>query len=159
MRLALVWDLLPNRGPVDFPRFTMVRLLAALVVLGAALAPISSARALSTMCTEQSIVSFVDEAEATPEAPLQPIAVPSPLRDEDLPWCTSAEDPRCSPMRGNSSPASPGLRQPAAIHVGVPVASPVPATELEFTPQLGLHPSAGEGSRVERPPRAARRAP
>jgi hypothetical protein len=135
----------------------MVRLLAALVVLGAALAPVSNARAFSTMCTEQSFVSFADESEAEQDVPMQPAAVPAPLRDEELPWCTSAADPRCSPINGNSSPASAGLRQPAAIHVDMPATDLVSAAEFEFTPQLGLHPSAGEGSRVERPPRAARR--
>jgi hypothetical protein len=135
----------------------MVRFLAALVVLGAALAPAPRAQALGTMCTEPAIVSLIEEIEAE-EPPAPPSATPSPLRDEDLPWCTNADDPRCSPLNGSGSAPSVGLRQPAAIHSVTPAPDHLSEVELEFNPQLGLYPSAGEGSRVERPPRAARRA-
>jgi hypothetical protein len=126
----------------------MGRPITALAVLGAALSLTQSALAQSAMCVEQEFAASIERA-AAPEAP-------APLRDEDLPWCTGADDPRCAPLHGDSTALRLALRQPLAAATVALRASTASAAESQFTPRTGPVPHAGIRHRVERPPRPAR---
>ena len=127
----------------------MARRLEALALFGALTALTQSAAALSPMCTEPSFASAQEQREAQ-------AIVPTPLREEDLPWCASAEDPRCAPLHGDTGSLAIGIRQATAVAADAVVPRRAPVGDERFTPNLGLHPHAGVASRIERPPRAGR---
>jgi hypothetical protein len=85
-------------------------------------------------------------------AGFEPTALPS--GDEDLPWCTSADDPRCSRPHDDAVPLQVASRLAAAAHVEITTPSWVDAGEQKLTPSTGLAPRAGVPIKVERPPRA-----
>jgi len=82
-----------------------------------------------------------------------PSEAPSPTRDEDLPWCASAEDPRCAPLHGDSSSIHMALRHPMAATASPAARRPIEADDCTFTPDAGLAARPGISNRVERPPR------
>jgi hypothetical protein len=130
----------------------MGRPFAALAVLGAALLLPQSALAQSAMCVEpvfSPIAVSVERSAAQPDAP-------APLRDEDLPWCTGADDPRCAPLHDDSTALRLAVRQPLAAATDALCASTARAAESKLTPRTGPLPHAGIRQRVERPPRPAR---
>jgi hypothetical protein len=138
----------------------MARSLAAFAVLGVALLLSQNALAQSAMCVEPSFGSGTAPAlrggaMPIPRTAAQPDA-PAPLHEEDLPWCTGADDPRCAPLHGDSSALRLALRQPLSAATSAVPASTSSAVESEFTPRTGLVPNAGVCHRVERPPRPAR---
>ena len=99
------------------------------------------------MCTEAAFSAALEHAEHEAALPLQP-------RDEDLPWCASAEDPRCAPLDSHSAPVGLGLRQPLAVTTAeVATARRPAADDSTFTSRVGLAPRAGISNRIERPPR------
>jgi hypothetical protein len=85
-----------------------------------------------------------------------PSEAPSPMRDEDLPWCASAEDPRCAPLHGDSTSIRIALRHPLAAASAFAPQRPSASDDGKFTPNAGLAPRAGISNRVERPPRPSR---
>ena len=119
----------------------------AVAVLGAALLP-RIGHAQSAMCVEPAF------APAAPRAALA--EVPAPPREEDLPWCASADDPRCAPLPGDSTALRLALRQPLAAAAATLPRSTAVTGEFAFTPRTGLVPHAGIRNRVERPPRPIR---
>jgi hypothetical protein len=127
----------------------MGRRFAALALLAALLAATQSAAALSTMCAEPSFAAAHERQEAQ-------ALVPAPLRDEELPWCASPEDPRCAPLHGDSGSIRISMREPTAIAGDPAGIARACAGADSFTPSTGLHPRAGVHGRVERPPRADR---
>jgi hypothetical protein len=132
----------------------MGRLLASIGVLCATFAQAPHAAALAGLCSEAAPIAMLDVEDAHADAPL-----PSPLRDEELPWCASADDPRCAPLDNSRAPSSVGVRKAPAIEVAALPTEAIAEAAHDFMPHAGLAPSAGTSSRLERPPRAARRLP
>jgi len=124
----------------------MKRRFAALVVLAAALVLPHSAEAQSAMCAEPALDLLTARVAPPSEAP-------SPVRDEDLPWCASAEDPRCAPLHGDSSSIRMALRHPLAATASPVAERPTGSGDFTFTPDVGLIARPGISNRVERPPR------
>lgn len=126
----------------------MSRRIAALALLGAALWLPQDALAQSAMCAEPTFIVAAEHLEAAPTEP------PAPLRDEDLPWCTRADDPRCAPLHGESAALRLALRQPLAATTSPRPADPACGSEArEFTPCPGIAAHTGISNRIERPPR------
>src|SRR5688572_31402684 len=111
----------------------MGRAIAGLVVLGAALVLPQSAQAQSAMCAEPAFVS----AGAGERAPTESDA-PSPMRDEELPWCAGAEDPRCAPLPGHSSSIQMAVRQPLAAAAATVSEGARDGRDCKLTPHTGL---------------------
>jgi hypothetical protein len=129
------------------------RWIAALCVLCATFAHEASAQANPSVCIESpSSFVLIEREVLQADAPL-----PSPLRDEELPWCASSDDPRCAPLHDNSVPSSVGVRIAPALDTSASWSEPIASAEHEFIPHAGLLPSAGQFSRLERPPRSVRR--
>lgn len=124
----------------------MKRRFAALAVLAAAMVLPQNAEAQSAMCAEPAVELLTARIAPPSEAP-------SPVRDEDLPWCASAEDPRCSPLHGDSSSIRMALRHPLAAAASPAPQRPTASDDCTFTPDAGLAARPGISHRVERPPR------
>jgi hypothetical protein len=80
---------------------------------------------------------------------------PAPLGDEDLPWCVSADDPRCAPLHTDAGRL--GSETSAAFTASQPHESTTlqPTASCETrTPRSGLAPRSGISHRIERPPRS-----
>jgi hypothetical protein len=79
----------------------------------------------------------------------------APPYDDELPWCVSADDPRCAPLHNDSGPLSTERRVTAGVFATP--SSPVISAESvrTFTTRVGLFPHPGVRHRVERPPRAS----
>jgi hypothetical protein len=127
----------------------MRRRFAALALLASLLAATQSAAAMGTMCAEPSFAAAQERQEP-------PGFVPSPLRDEELPWCARPEDPRCAPLHSDSGAFRINAREPTAIAGDPAVIAGARCGAESFAPNMGLNPHAGVHSRVERPPRADR---
>jgi hypothetical protein len=125
----------------------MKRRFAALAVLAAALVLPHSAEAQSAMCAEPAVDLLLTARIAAPSE------APPPVRDEDLPWCASAEDPRCAPLHGDSSSIRMALRQPLAATTAPAARRPSGSDDCTFTSDAGLAARPGISNRVERPPR------
>jgi hypothetical protein len=70
-------------------------------------------------------------------------------------WCASSNDPRCQPMQPSDVPTPSAL---SSSPVGATVAALTRfsrrfAIEMTMTPSLGLTPSTGVRSSLDRPPR------
>jgi hypothetical protein len=133
----------------------MVPLLPALsVVVLSALLPHGPRDALAREDAAQRMVELKCAAcVATAGA-----AAPAPLRDDELPWCVSADDPRCAPL--HSDPARLGSDTSIAFTASQPGAqsvAPQPRRPAAWTARSGLAPRPGVSARVERPPRAVTR--
>lgn len=76
-----------------------------------------------------------------------------PAPAEDAPWCSSPDDPRCTPIGGGTPTGSVEGRVPITVVPGVQLARAPPGAEQPFHARDGLTPTAGVESRVERPPR------
>jgi hypothetical protein len=89
-------------------------------------------------------------------APIANDGAPVPLREEDLPWCVSADDPRCAPLHNDAgrfgSDSSVGF---TAAQPHADALPPKPPACETWTPSSGLAPRLGVSHRVERPPRGA----
>jgi hypothetical protein len=79
----------------------------------------------------------------------------TPLPEDDLPWCVSADDPRCAPLRNDSGPLSTERRIAAGVFLDTASPAMLPETIQTFTECVGLVPHQGVHHRVERPPRAS----
>jgi hypothetical protein len=125
----------------------MVRRIAALLVVSVVLHIAQVAAAQSAMCPETGIAVGSDrmEAAAAPE--------PAPPRDEELPWCLNAGDPRCAPLHGSGVPLGAGLRPALSCDTELGVEHRASAGDVSFTACAGQPPRTREHGRVERPPR------
>ncbi|MFI5307557.1 MAG: hypothetical protein ACHQ53_09405 [Polyangiales bacterium] len=132
------------------PRLGRTLLLAAVVCACArsahAASPAQKPQATGAMCTDGRFVA-APSAERAAE----------PLRDEDLPWCVNAGDPRCAPLHKDAAHHAFGLRTVVAADAfAVALPAPRAGVEQSRTPRASLCPRAGVSSRVERPPRPSR---
>jgi hypothetical protein len=138
----------------------MGRLGISFSLLVCALGSAPSARALSDQCTEPLLSSGHEaRSERAPQlsaATLEVVVVmPVPGDDEELPWCVSPEDPRCSPLPGHSTARELALRgfiAPSGVREA-PVRS-LPSRTAQPFAAAGLLPSSGVHERLERPPRS-----
>ena len=83
-------------------------------------------------------------------------ATPAP-RDEELPWCVSADDPRCAPLHHDTAPPQVGSRLPMAALADAPTRGDFATGHQAHTARAGLARNPGISHRVERPPRATGR--
>jgi len=75
--------------------------------------------------------------------------------DDELPWCVSAEDPRCAPLHHGAGPLGAPARFTATPAYGGAATTPeLRLVGQNTTPRIGLAPRLGVKHRVERPPRA-----
>lgn len=80
-----------------------------------------------------------------------------PARSDDdgsVPWCMSADDPRCSPMPGGSLP--PDINAQPRLSLGATGIDALPklfGTTLRWCCDARDAPRAGEHVRLDRPPR------
>jgi hypothetical protein len=132
----------PSRLPRD-PR--MLRLLPALGVVVLAVSTPLDARAQA--CEPIGDAGFEQAAKSAPIVP----------REDELPWCVSADDPRCAPLHGSPRPVDSALRRAAGMPCDVAPPTIEPNSDLEFGTRVGLIPHDGVSQRVERPPRPVRR--
>ena len=79
----------------------------------------------------------------------------APPREDELPWCVSADDPRCAPLHNDSGPLSTERRITAGLFATAPCPLIVAESARTFTTCVGLLPHPGVHHRVERPPRAS----
>ena len=120
-------------------------------MLGAMLWMPQAVLAQSVMCVEPTFAMPTELAAAAQTD------APAPLGDDELPWCTGADDPRCAPLHGDSTALRLALRQPLAAAAGAGAERTAQGEESsEPTPHAGLLPRAGIRQRIERPPRRAR---
>jgi hypothetical protein len=118
---------------------------------------------LPEMCTQSSRL-ISSPLGATPLLATQAIArgaqVAAPLAvadDEDVPWCVTPDDPRCSPIDHGSLPTQVSA-QPKLSSVA-PLCIPWPRARLLQAEPAFEQPGqvrAGEHCRLERPPRLGR---
>jgi hypothetical protein len=122
-----------------------------------------SARAAS-VCTEPLLMTPDEARDASLEQEPQRSAglllealraLPPPPSDEELPWCASAEDPRCSPLPAHSTPPELAVRVFAAtVLTDKTTLASAPAGEITHVAYADeLPPASGVHARVERPPR------
>ena len=122
-------------------------------LLLAVLAPLAyaaQAHAAVGVCAEAALVSAPEPLAAPLPEPLR-----EPLGDEELPWCTNADDPRCAPLPGHV-PSSPQLGHGytgvlASVQAERPDDYP---HAVHHTACVGLRRAEGTRLRLERPPRA-----
>ena len=130
-------------GTSTLPAFTMVPLLPALsVVVLSALLPHGPSDAHARQGA-----TLIDWRTCAPGAlcagagGIAEGSAPAPLREDDLPWCVSADDPRCAPLHpdagrvGNDTTVAFPASQPYAQ-----AAPPAPAHSATWTPRSGLAP-------------------
>jgi hypothetical protein len=140
-----------------------------------ALATVVSQVVLATwLVSSVSAASFAhsDGRAATIDAPIanaagRVIAAPctntadcpaQPTHEDDLPWCVSADDPRCAPLHTGTRSQDTDSHRIAPSAACDPTSMAVaPAYRASFTPASGLLPQAGIDQRVERPPRSSER--
>ena len=139
----------------------MGRFGIAISLLVCALGSAPHARALSE-CTEPLLSTAYDVRGerpffTAPTADALALAV-NALGDEEPPWCVSPEDPRCSPLPGHSAPRELAVRAFSAPSVQPELPAPPDAHAVACSSASGLVPARGVHHRLERPPRAARRA-
>ncbi|HEX2679648.1 MAG TPA: hypothetical protein VHM19_23525 [Polyangiales bacterium] len=120
------------------------------------LPPPAAAPRVSLTCTDRPDV-HADDAEAGTgdAAEAKPARADTrSLDDSSLPWCTNADDPRCSPMEGGSLP--PQVDAQPKLAWSAPQALPEPRVVISAALRpheiLGA-PRAGEHTRLDRPPR------
>jgi hypothetical protein len=76
-------------------------------------------------------------------------------REDELPWCVSADDPRCAPLHHGSGPLSTERRITAGVFATVSPPTILAESVRTVTACVGLLPHPGVHHRVERPPRAS----
>jgi len=79
----------------------------------------------------------------------------APPHEDELPWCVSADDPRCAPLHNDSAPPNTERRITAGVFAAVTSPLIVGESVRTFTACVGLAPHPGVHHRVERPPRAS----
>jgi hypothetical protein len=119
-----------------FPAFG-VFVLAALVAAGA----------------RAQVCNPIEETGNNPTAHAAP-AREAPLPEDELPWCVSADDPRCAPLHTDSGPLGPERYSPAGVFATEPSPTTVAGAVRTMTACAGLVAHQGVHHRVERPPRA-----
>jgi hypothetical protein len=131
----------------------MASLIAAGTVLGPSLAVADGGTQMCLIGTvPMSVPAWLFEATQDPHAQLAPAR---PLaNEEDLMWCASADDPRCSPLRTDGetliSALAHGLLAPVLTdRASVPRP---PVARLSTFVELG-GPRDGTHSSIDRPPR------
>jgi hypothetical protein len=132
------------------------RVLLLLAALGTSLGWTVQARANDGLCAESASVMPV-AAEPTQPAPssLELLAPLVPFDERELPWCTSADDPRCAPLPAHAPVSDGPSRGCAGVLAPLRAAQPHdhPHAVLH-TACVGLSEAAGTRLRLERPPRA-----
>ena len=135
----------------------MASLVAAGIVLGPSLAVADGG---TEMCligtTPMSVPAWLVLATGTqdPRAQLGPSSARALTNEEDLMWCASADDPRCSPVRTDGetliSALAHGLLAP--VLTGRASLPRPPVARLSTFVELG-GPRDGTHTRLDRPPR------
>lgn len=120
-------------------------------LLVCALGVAQNARAAGPTCAEPDLSSTELRFE---RYDVDPPRTAPPLGDDELPWCASADDARCSQLPGHSAPRELAVRGPAAAPTGsdAKLAPSIPREQARFAGN-GLPPARGVFHRVERPPR------
>jgi hypothetical protein len=110
--------------------------------------------ALAAGSAQAQICNPIEDPGAPLTVHVAPTRQAAPPPEDELPWCVSAEDPRCAPLHTDSGPLSTERRITAGVFATV--ASPLNVAESArtFTTCVGLVPHPGVHHRVERPPRA-----
>ncbi|MGD8858720.1 MAG: hypothetical protein PVI30_01840 [Myxococcales bacterium] len=119
------------------------------------------------------LVPAVGAPSASPSSPTPPapLAAAPPAADADadadvdrapghreggdVPWCVSADDPRCAPIGGGGTPVRVEGRTPVSGLCTQLAGSAWPTGVMVFSARTGSRPRAGVSFRVERPPRRA----
>jgi len=88
-----------------------------------------------------------------PSVDLGSVAHQLPLEAEDILWCLSPDDPRCSPVDDGHGGAEVKVRDAANANVAGDVPGPF-ETKLSLRGSAGGGPRPAHGPSLERPPRA-----
>jgi hypothetical protein len=104
------------------------------------------------MCSQSSVLLSTQVVTRAVSAP-----VPSPVDDDDVPWCVTQNDPRCSPIQQGSLPSQVSVQ--AKLSSVAPLVVPLPRARELLAEPLPSQPGqarTGGRSRLERPPRSGR---
>jgi hypothetical protein len=129
------------------------RALLLLAALGWSLASATQAQASGGLCAESALPAASEPEHAVPMAfaPFDPF---EPLDERDLPWCTSADDPRCAPLPAHAPASDDASRGCAGVLAPVSATRPhVHPHAVRHTACVGLCEAVGTRLRLERPPR------
>lgn len=127
-----------------------------LAALGSGLGWTVQARANDGLCAESaSVMPVAAEPEQAARPMLEPLAPFEPLDERELPWCTSADDPRCAPLPAHAPASDDPSRGCAGVLAKASATQPHdhPHAVLH-TACVGLSETVGTRLRLERPPRA-----
>lgn len=144
---------------------------AATLVVGIMLLAPHGASAQSCMCAETGIEMALSEADAAllqdaldaqgensllesrDELDVAKLVLAAPAANEDLPWCTSQNDPQCSERPAGAVPTLVSLEASPLASLGIRVPLPTPSSiACDFAEHSCGGPRDAVRSKLERPP-------
>jgi hypothetical protein len=127
------------------------------LLLAAWLCAPTDAHALDALCQEPVQPAAAPGSVVDVEVPLAPVALPlGPSSESDVPWCTSADDPRCAPLDAPHPVTQVSTSGPLHTPQSATVAPPLLLTRPKGRVLGRSEVRPGHGRRIERPPQPNR---
>jgi hypothetical protein len=122
------------------------------LLLAAWLSAPGGALALDALCQEP--LQLTQEGEATElDVQLAPsLPASAPGSDGEVPWCTSADDPRCAPLDSRHEATHARAASPLCAARGLRIAPPLLLIRPSGRVLDRSEARPGHGRRIERPP-------